>query len=186
MAGDRTAMNMRGLVRPSDLPAADAWIPGLAIRAGFAVVGLALSVVDYWLTGWLAIAIVLTIAATLVPRYLLGWGLILLLALGQFTRHAALSWRFLVLLAGLHLLHALAMLALELPWRSWVQPAVFVAPLTRFVAIQVPTQVLAVIALVLLAPNANSHRPLTLAAFAAIGTVALVGLVLLLLRPRSP
>jgi hypothetical protein len=179
-------MNLPGLAPPSDLPAADARVPGLAIRGAFVIVGLAVSLLDYGLTGWLAIAILLTIAATWAPKYLLGWALILFLAVGQFTRHAVLSWRFLVLLAGLHLLHALAMLARELPWRSWVQPAVFVPPLMRVIAIQLPTQVLAVVALVLLAPNAHGHRPLTLAAFAAIGTVALVGLVLLLLSPRSP
>lgn len=178
-------MNLPSLPLPSDLPAAGAWVPGVAVRAAFVAVGVALSIVDYQLTGWLTIAIVLAIAAAWVPRYLVGWGLILFLALGQLTRHLDLTWRFLVLLAGVHLLHVLAMLTLELPWRSWVQPAVFVPPLIRFIAIQVPTQALAVVVLRLLAPTANGHRPLTLAAFAVIGSVALAGLVLLLFREYS-
>ncbi|MBO0729430.1 MAG: hypothetical protein J2P57_09240 [Acidimicrobiaceae bacterium] len=178
-------MNLPGLPSPSDLPAAGVRVPGFAVRVAFTAVGLALSLVDYQLTAWLTIAIVLAIAAAWVPRYLVGWGLILFLALGQLTRHLALTWRFLVLLAGVHLLHTLAMLALELPWRSWVQPAVFVPPLIRFVAIQVPTQALAVVTLSLLAPTANGHRPFTVAAFAVIGSLALAGLVLLLFREGS-
>jgi hypothetical protein len=78
----------------------------------------------------------------------------------------------------------LAVLALGLPWRSWVQPAVFLAPLRRFVAIQVPTQLLAVVALLLLAPSKDGHRPVTVGEFAVIGALAIVGLALLLLTPR--
>ena len=87
------------------------------------------------------------------------------------------------MLLGLHLLHVIAMLALELPWRSWVQPRVFVPPLRRFLVIQVPTQLLAVLALLLLAPSADGHRPLTVAGFAVVGAVALAGLALLLTGP---
>ena len=57
------------------------------------------------------------------PRTLLAWVLILYLAIGRLAHHASLSWQFLVLLAGVHLLHILGMLALELPWRSWVAAA---------------------------------------------------------------
>ena len=178
-------MNLPGLPSPSELPATGARVPGFAVRVVFVVVGVALSLLDYGFTGWLTIAIVLAIAAAWVPRYLVGWALILFHGLGLLTRHLAFTWRFLVLLAGLHLLHTLATLALELPWRSWVQPAVFVPPLIRFVAIQVPTQAVAVVALALLAPTGNGHRPLTVAAFAVIGGVALVGLVLLLFKEHS-
>ena len=78
----------------------------------------------------------------------------------------------------------LASLSLELPWRSWIQPAVFVSPLRRFVLIQVPTQLLAVVALLLLAPSHSGHRPLTVAAFAVVGAAALAGLAVLFIRPR--
>ena len=144
-----------------------------------------LSLVDYGLTGWLAVGIRSQRRGSIGPRsHLLGWVLILFLAAGRLAHHASLSWQFLVLLAGLHLLHVLAMLALELPWRSWVQPRLFVAPLRRFLVIQVPTQLLAILALLLLAPSPDGHRPLTVAGFAVVGALALAGLALLLAGPR--
>jgi len=48
---------------PSEMPAADAWILGWAVRAAFVVAGALLSVVDYGFTGWLAFGLVLCIAA---------------------------------------------------------------------------------------------------------------------------
>ena len=177
-------MKLPGMMPPPDLPAAGARIPGFAVRAVFVIAGVLLSLVDYGLTGWLAVGIVLSVAAAWSPQYLLGWALILFLAAGRLAHHAGLSWQFLVLLAGLHLLHVLAMLALELPWRSWVQPEVFVAPLRRFLVIQVPTQLLAILALLLLAPSPDGHRPLTVAGFGVVGAVALAGLALLLVGPR--
>ncbi|MGH9090006.1 MAG: hypothetical protein ACRDZR_01285 [Acidimicrobiales bacterium] len=177
-------MNLPGMAPPSDLPTAHARIPGFAVRVVFVIAGALLALVDYRLTGWLAVGIVLSVAAAWSPQYLLGWVLTLYLAAGQLAHRPGLSWRFLVLLAGLHLLYVLSMLALALPWRSWVQPAVFVAPLLRFLAIQVPTQLLAVVALLLLAPSVNGHRPLTVAEFAVIGALSLAGLALLLVGPR--
>lgn len=177
-------MRLTSITPPSDFPGARARMPALAVRVTFVVVALALCVVDYGLNGWLAIAICLAIGAAWAPEYLLGWALILFLALGRFGHNAALTWQFLVLLAGVHLLHVLAMLTLAVPPRSWVQPAVLVAPLIRFVSIQVPAQALAVVALLLLAPNANGHRPLTIGPLAVIGTFALAGLAVQLLRPR--
>jgi hypothetical protein len=178
-------LKLLGLTPPPDLTAASAGarIPAVAVRAVFVIVAVLLSLVDYGLTGWVVFGIVLSVAAAWSPRSLLGWVLILFLAAGRLAHHAALSWQFLVLLAGLHLLHVLAMLTLELPWRSWVQPAVFVAPLRRWLVIQVPTQLLAVLALLLLAPSADGHRPLTVAEFAVVGAVALAGLAMLLAGP---
>jgi hypothetical protein len=177
-------MKRSRLAPPDDLPVADAWIPGYAVRVAFVITAVALVLVDFGLTGWLVPAFALIIAAAWSPQQLYGWALILFLAAGQLGHHADLSWRFLVLLAGLHLLYVLATLAPALPLRSWAQPAVFVTPLMRFIAIQVPTQILAVVALLLLAPGANGHRPLTVAAFAVIGVVGLTGLALLLLGSR--
>lgn len=177
-------MKVAGLSPPADVPAADARIPAVTVRVAFALTGALVALVDYGPSGWLAFGIALSIAAAAVPETLIAWVVILFLAAGQLARRADLTWRFLVLLAGLHLLHVLASLALELPWRSWIQPAVFVAPLRRFVLIQVPTQLLAVVALLLLAPSHNGHRPLTVAAFAVIGAAALAGLTVLLVRPR--
>jgi hypothetical protein len=176
-------MKLGRLRAPTDL-AAGARVPALSIRAVFVIAGLLLSVVDYGFTGWLAVGIVLSVTAAWSPRLLLAWALIIYLAAGRLAHHASLSWQFLVVLAGVHLLHVLGMLALELPWRSWVQPRLFVAPLRRFLVIQVPTQLLATFALLLLAPSPDGHRPLTIAEFGVVGALALAGLALLLAGPR--
>ena len=177
-------MKLAGLTAPTDLPAAGARVPALAVRAVFVVAGLLLSLVDYGFTGWLAVGILLSVAAAWSPRLLLAWVLILYLAAGRLAHHASLSWQFLVVLAGVQLLQVLGMLAIELPWRSWVQPQVLVAPLRRFLVIQVPTQLLAILALLLLAPSPDGHRPLTIAGFGVVGALALAGVALLLAGPR--
>jgi hypothetical protein len=177
-------MNLRELVRSPDLPAADARIPGVVVRVLLALVGVLVSLVAYGPGGWGVVGILLSLSAAWAPQNLIAWVLIVFLALGELGHHAALTWQLLVLLAGLHLLHVLGMLALELPWRSWIQPAVFVRPLLRFVEIQIPAQLLAVVALLLLAPNAHGHRPVTVVEFTVIGAGALAGLALLLLRTR--
>jgi hypothetical protein len=168
---------------PDDMPVADAWIPGYAVRVAFVVIGVALTFVDFGLSGWLVLSVALTIGAAWAPHQLYGWGLILLLGAGQLGRHAdaELSWHFLVLLAGLHLLYVLGTLAPALPLRSWVQPGVYLAPLVRWVAIQIPTQIFAVVALLALSPDRHGHRPVTVGSFAAIGVVGLTGLALVLL-----
>lgn len=170
---------------PTDLSGTGLLVPALALRGVFVVAGVLLSLADYGLNGWLAVGVVLSLAAAWSPRSLLAWVLILYLAAGRLAHHAALSWQFLVVLAGVHLLHVMGMLGLEIPWRSWVQPKVIVAPVRRFIAIQVPTQLLAVLALVLLAPAPDGHRPLTIAEFGVVGALALAGLALLLAGPRS-
>lgn len=177
-------MKLPGLKPPPDLSAVGVRIPGVVVRAAFVIAGVLLSLVGYGLTGWFWVGIVLAVLAAWFPQYLIGWVLILFLAAGRLAHPASLSWRFLLLLAGLHLLHVLATLALELPWRSWVQPEVFVGPLRRFLVIQVPTQLLAIVALLLLAPSQTGHRPLTVAAFGVVGALALAGMALLLAGPR--
>lgn len=178
-------MNMPALRAPADLPAVDARIPGATVRLAFVAVAVPLLVVVFGLGGWFAVGTLLALMAAWAPYYLLGWLLILMLALGQLGHQATLSWRILVLLAGVQLLHVLSALMLELSWRGWLQPAVFARPLLRFVAIQIPVQLLAVAALLLMAPDAHGHRPLTVTAFAVIGAVALACLALVLLRRRQ-
>lgn len=178
-------MNLPALAPPPELRAAAARIPGYAPRVALVIVGALLSLVDFGPSGWLGVGIALAVVAAWAPRVMLGWGLIVFLAVGRLGHAPALSWSFLVLLAGLHLLHMLAMLTLELPWRSWMEPAAFLAPAQRFVAIQIPAQVLAVVALVLLAPGHGGHRPLVLAGFAVVGALALVGVGLLLFGRRA-
>ena len=177
-------MKLLGVAAQPDLSRAGARIPCVVARVVFAIAGVLLTLVAYWPTGWLAVGIVLSVAVAWSPQHLLGWALILFLAASRLSHHPGLSWQFLVLLAGLHLLHLLAMQILELPWRGWAQLAVFIPPLRRFVAIQVPTQLLAVLALLLLAPSSDGHRRLVVAGSAAVGALALAGLALLLTAHR--
>lgn len=172
-------MNLRELSPPPDLSTA-AQIPSVGVRVALAVVVALLSAVVYGTSGWLAVGIIFGLLAAWAPEYLLAWLLIVFLAIGELGRPAGLSWQILVLAAGVHLVHVLAMLTLGLPWRSWVQLAAFRRPLRRFIAIQIPTQLLAVAVLLLLAPNAHGHRPLTVTAFTVVGAIALAGLTLLL------
>jgi hypothetical protein len=178
-------MNLPELAAPSDRPAADARIPGVVVRGALATVGSLLTLIVYGTSGWLAVGVIFSLLAAWAPEYLLSWVVIVFLAIGELSRSAGLTWQLLVLIAGVHLLHLLAMLALTLPWRSWLQPRVFARPLLRFAAIQIPVQLLAVAALLLLAPDAHGHRPLTVAAFTVLGTIALAALALLLLRRRA-
>lgn len=178
-------MRPAGLAPPPDRPVTGARVPSVVLRLALVALGIGLSIVADRPNGLLAIAIGLSLAAALAPQYLLGWALIVLLALSQLAHHAELTWRFPVLLAGLHLVHVLGMLAAELPWRSWLDPAVLTGPLVRFLLIQLPTQAVAVVVLLVLAPGAHGHRPVTVAAFAVIGVLALAGLMVLLLAPRQ-
>jgi hypothetical protein len=176
-------MKLPDVLQPPDL-LAGARIPSVTVRVVLAITGVLLSLVDYGPTGWRVVGAVLSVAAACSPEYLLGWVLVLFLAAGRLAHRPTLNWQFLVLLLGLHLLHVLSMLALELPWRSWAQARVFVAPLRRFLVVQVPTQLLAVLALLLLAPSSDGHRPLTVAGFGVVGAAALAGLALLLTGSR--
>jgi hypothetical protein len=156
----------------------------LAVRAALLGLGVLLTLVAYGITSWIILGITLSLWGACSPRQLLAWALILFLALGQLAHDARLDWRVLVLLAGLQLLHTAAILTLELPWRARVQPQVFIAPVARFLTIQIACQPLAIITLILLAPKHNGHRPLTLTAIGTIGAIAIASLTILMLRPR--
>ena len=67
-------VSLRALTRPADLPASDARLPGLALRAALLAVGIGLAVVEEGGSGLLVVAVALALAAALVPQYLLGWG----------------------------------------------------------------------------------------------------------------
>jgi hypothetical protein len=177
-------MKIRELGPPEDLPAPDARMPGVLVRIALALLGVGLTLVVFGASGWLAVGIVLALLAAYAPETLLAWLMIVFLVIGQLARQPSWSWQFLVLLAGLHLLHVLATMAIELPWKGWLQPAVFSAPLRRFVVIQIPSQLLALVVLLLLAPDRHGHRPLTLTGAALVGAAGLAGLALLLLRGR--
>ena len=180
-------MNLRELAPPSDLPAPDARIPSVVVRLAVAVLGILLTILVYGANSWLVLGVPFSLLAAWAPEYLLSWVVVVFLAIGELNRPAGLTWQLLVLLAGVHLLHVLGMLSLGLPARSWVQPRVFMLVLRRFLAIQVPVQLLAVVMLLLLAPNNHGHRPLTAAVITVLGAGALAALTLLLIRgaPRD-
>ncbi len=179
----RRSREDRGSVRSSGSVRLGASVPALGLFALIEVLELALAVVAYPLSAGIAVGVVLALASPWTPQRLGPWLAILILGLGQFTRHGGLGWRVLVLLAGLHLLHVAGSLALQLPWRSRLKLRVLSLPLRRFVTIQLPTQVAAALVLGLLAPDGYDHRPLSWPALAVVGAVALAGLALLLLRP---
>lgn len=178
-------MNLSELRPPSDLPAADARIPAIVVRIALATVGILLTLVVYGTSGWLTVGLIFSLLSAWAPEYMLSWAMIVFLALGELARPAGLTWQLLVLIAGVHLLHLLGMLALALPWRSLLQPRIFERAAVRFVAIQIPVQVLGVVALLLLGPDAHGQRPLTVGAFTIAGAVALAALALLLLGRRA-
>lgn len=163
-------------------PAANAVIPGYTPVIALMLLGTLLSVLDFDPLGWVIAGAALSVVAAWYTRYPLRWLLILFLAAGQLAHPTNLDVRFLVLLAGLHLLYVLSTLAPAPPWSSWVQPAAFLPALRRYVTIQLPCQLVAVVALLLLAPAHGGHRPLTVAAFAVIGAGASAGLGVLLFR----
>jgi hypothetical protein len=175
IADDARPSRLPRLELLSELPAAGARVPGEAARAALIPAGTLLTLVAYGASGWLIAGAALSLGAALFPRHLLGWALILFLAASRVGAHSRLDWRLLVLMAGLHLPHVLAMLSLQLPVRSWAQPAVFIAPLRRFVAIQIPSQVIAILALLLLVDH-NGHRGLDAAALTPLGAIAVAGL----------
>jgi hypothetical protein len=178
-------MNLPGITPPRELPAGSAWIPAITVRIAGFVLGVLLSVVEHGLGGWMVVGVLFSFIAAWEPRTMIGWLLILFFAVGQISHHDTLDWQLLVMLAGLHLLHVLSSLELELPWRSWVSPAVLLTPLLRFVLIQIPCQLLAVAAMLLLEPGSGGHRPLDTTVVAVIGVAALLGLAMLLLAPQN-
>ena len=100
-----------------------------------------------------------------------------------FRDPSAHDWHFFVLLAGLHLLHVLATLTLAHPWRSWVQLAAIRPPLHRYLAVQVPVQIVALLTLALLAPGPDGSAHVTVPAVGIAGAAALVLITLRLIVP---
>jgi hypothetical protein len=165
-------------VERAPLPTIGARVPGVVPRIALGLVGLALVPLDvpagfFWVLG-----AVLAIVAALRPSVLTAWALILLVGLAWFWQDGrALDWRFFALLAGVHVLHALAALCVVLPVRGRVQLAVFRRPLVRLVVIQLPVQ--AAGAILAIVGGARGALP-----FAAIvGGAALLALVLVLVVP---
>jgi hypothetical protein len=176
--------DQRGAARLLIVPQLGPRVPGFVPRLALAVVGVLLTVLCYSLPVWIVIGLTLTAFAAVLPRRLGAWALLLFLGASRLPHGTSpLGWQFLVLLAGLHLLHVIATQTLEIPPRCWVQLAVFRRPLLRFLAVQVPAQLVAALVLLLLAPDSHGHRPATLPFFGVLGTAALLVVTLLLAVP---
>jgi hypothetical protein len=162
-------------------------VPGWSVRVLFAVVAVALCV---WLTQpgfWLSIALLLTIAAVVVPRTLSAWFLIGVLTFSVLLRDQSVAdWRAYALIAGAHALHVIGSWMLVMRPSTSLQPAALWPSARRFLLIQAPVQVVAAGALALTgAPGHGSLLPL--AVVAGCGILALtVALAAPLLRRPSP
>jgi hypothetical protein len=177
--GDALGLNHR-----RHWPALGAVAPGITPRLVLGGGGALLSVAAYTPVSLIVVGALLALVAAAVPRTMAAWVLILFLAASQIPRdHSALHWRLLVLLFGLHLIHVLGAQALELPVRSSTEVAVFRTPLRRFVTIQVPVQIVAVLTLLLLAPGHDHGGPIAIAALGTVGALAFVAVTLVLTTP---
>jgi hypothetical protein len=173
-----------GAVRPRIVPELGARIPGYATRVAFVAVAAPLCFDRYPTGFWLVVGLALTAGAVAAPRHLYAWALLLLLGASQLSRDPSpYDWHFFVLLAGLHLLHVLAASTLAYPWRSWVQLAAIRPPLRRYLAIQVPVQLVALLTLSLLAPSPDGGAHVTVPAVGIVGAAALVLITLRLIVP---
>jgi hypothetical protein len=173
-------------VRLKSLPELGARLPGWVPRAAFGLVALLVCADRFGFGFWFFAGAVLTVVAVALPRFLAAWGLVLLLGASQaFRAPGAWDWHFFALLAALHLLHVIAAQTLVLPVRGWIQLAVFRRPLLRWVLIQLPVQLVALVAFLLLAPDRISALPAIGIAGAAALVVAAALLVVPLLRERA-
>ncbi|MFC8732642.1 hypothetical protein ACFT5B_09305 [Luteimicrobium sp. NPDC057192] len=171
----------RPRIVPPDIGAA---FPGWWARAGVLLVGVGLAAAT--VQGfWLVAAIALAGVAAISPHTLVAWALALYFgAVALVLPHDGWTWRFALLLLGLHLLHVLASFSLALPPGGRVALGVVAAPLRRLLVVQVPVQAFAVLVLATLAPGGDGPhlRPVAVVA----GGALVVGVVLLVWRWRTP
>jgi hypothetical protein len=162
-------------------------VPGWSVRVLFAVVAVALCVGLAQPGFWLSIALLLTIAAVVVPRSLSAWFLIGVLSFSVLLREQSVTdWRAYALIAGAHALHVLGSWMLVVRPSSSLQPAALWPSARRFLLIQVPVQLVAAGALALTGA-AGGRSLLPLAIVAGAGIVALtVALAAPLVRRPSP
>jgi hypothetical protein len=130
------------------LPAIGSHLPAVSLRLLLALLGLGVCAAELsWSSWWFVVAIVMILATAVRPASPAPWALVALLVLHQIGVQPGVTWRFGVLLAGVHALCVLTALAATLPVRARLQLFVLAAPLRRFVTIQVPVQTLAAVVL---------------------------------------
>ena len=179
---------LAGERRANGEPAVGLHIPGWALRGAFFAVAVTLGIVEGTSVFWSAVVVVLAAAALVVPRWMTAWVMLVVLAGTVLTRHPdPLDWHPYALVAGVHAAHVLASWMLVAPPRSRVQLRALAPSARRFVAIQVPTQLL-VVATLWLAAATTPPGALPAIAVVAAGALAALALVLVgpLLRERRP
>lgn len=155
-------------------------LPAVLVHVSLVVVTTALSLAIVPVAFWLVVAIALGIAAGAVPRLYTAWALIILLPLFQLPRDpSTIDWRPYALLAGLHLIHNLASLALVVPVRGMIDARVFVRPLCRFVIVQLPCQALLALLLVAVSSEWFSRAIPWLAPVGAAALIVLAGILII-------
>jgi hypothetical protein len=160
-------------------------VPGWSIRVVFGAIALLLCVTGSVSGFWLLVALLLAAAAVSIPRWLTAWFLIAMLALTVLLAPTGANpLHVLLLIAGAHALHLCAMWMLVVPAAVRLQPAALFPTVRRFVAIQLPVQLLAAAALWWAHPA--GWPPV--APVAAVAGVAILALVALLAAPlvRGP
>jgi hypothetical protein len=172
-----------GFTRLGRVPDLGLRVPAFTPRAVFALLSVALCVIELRFGFVFVVALLLAAVAVVLPRFLTAWAFLLLLAGNQAVQDPSThEWKFFVLLAGLHLVHVLASQLLVLPARGWIQLRVFAKPLRRFLIIQIAAQLTAVLVLVALLPRTASLH-LSLPALGIVGAGALVALAIVLIAP---
>lgn len=158
-------------------------LPAMLVHVSLVTVTTVLSLAIIPSVFWLVVAIALGAAAGAFPRLYTAWALIILLSLSQLSRDpSATDWRPYALLAGLHLIHVLASLALVVPVRGMIDARVFLRVLRRFAIVQVPCQALLVLLLVVFSTERFS---LAIPWLAPLGAAALVVLAAILIIPLA-
>jgi hypothetical protein len=156
------------------------------VRAGIAVLLVALCVSAIGETPYLIVALLLVGVALAFPRTPAAWVLAILLAvltLGPVD--AGPSWRSFVVLAGAHALHQFGMLLAWLPVRGHIQLRILGRMLRSYLLIQIPAQLISVVVLNLLSGTSATFRSPVFGIVASLGLLLLVTLVLVPMRfPR--
>jgi hypothetical protein len=158
-------------------------LPAWSLRVAFALVAVPLAATTAPSGPWPALAVLLTGVAVVVPRWRVAWVLIAVLAFSTLLEPGTVTPRLLALIAAVHALHLLAAWMLVLAPTVRFQPAVLLPSLRRFVMIQVPVQVAAVVLLLVARPAAAPWLALVSGA-AIVGLVVLLAAILLA-RPRA-
>ncbi len=188
MSGEPTTIGPGAARRAEGAPAIGVHVPGWVLRAVFFVVAVTLGIVEGTSAFWSGVVIVLAAAAVAMPRWMTAWVMLVVLAGTVLTRHPdSLDWHPYLLVAGVHAAHVLASWMLVAPPLSRVQLRALAPSALRYLAIQVPAQLL-IAATLWLASATTPSAALPAIAVVAAGALAALALILLgpLLRERRP